>query len=197
MTDRTDRLLGRFSHRAAAMLVGVFAGAAVLGGCSTTTTPASTTSSTAVTSSDTPSGPNASPAPETSPGPPSQDQAIPSDSVAPQPITSVPATTSQQPVTGRPAPGTTFTGEGLTAAQAADLQTAVNGGHQPWRLDRVQVAKSFVQNRFGWTSVQTSTGAPMVVFVTNQDGGKVALHLVQPATQGDHGIWMVDSGVWS
>jgi hypothetical protein len=193
----TDRAFGRFSQRAAAMLVGVFAGAVVMGGCSTTSTPTSTTSSAAVAPSDTSSAPNASAAPATSPGTSSQDQASPTDSVVPQPITSIPATPSQSPFTGRPAPGTTFPGEGMTSAQAADLQTAVNAGHQPWRLDRVQVAKSFAQNRFGWSSVQTSTGAPMVVFVTNQDASKVALHLVQPATQGEHGIWVVDSGVWS
>ncbi|MBU3067732.1 hypothetical protein KO481_40215 [Nocardia sp. NEAU-G5] len=56
----------------------------------------------------------------------------------------------------RPAPGTTFAGEGLTAEQSTGLQNSVNGGRQPWRLDRVQVAKSFVQGRFGWISVQTS-----------------------------------------
>ncbi|GAB2534345.1 hypothetical protein GCM10027167_44100 [Nocardia heshunensis] len=95
-----------------------------------------------------------------------------------------------------PPPGTTFTGEGLTAAQATAEQQAVDNGHQPWRLDTVSVAKAFVQGRFGWTNVQTSTGAPMVVFVTNQDGSKVSLHLIQPATKGDKGIWEVDSGVW-
>ncbi|MGW4772887.1 hypothetical protein ACWEO2_33235 [Nocardia sp. NPDC004278] len=77
------------------------------------------------------------------------------------------------------------------------MQKAVDSGHQPWRLDRIQVAKTFVQNRFGWTNVRTSGDAPTIVFVTNSDGGKVGLNLSQPATQGAHGIWVVQSGMWS
>jgi hypothetical protein len=71
-------------------------------------------------------------------------------------------------------------GEGLGAQQITDLQKAADSGHQPWRLDRLHVAKTFVQSRFGWTSVQTSGSAPTIVFVTNSDGGKVALNLSQP-----------------
>lgn len=117
----------------------------------------------------------------------------PTTTAPPPPVTTAPVL-PVSPVS--PSSGTTFSGEGLTPRQAADLQTAVDSGHQPWRLDQVQVAKSFVQARFGWTTVQTSMGAPMVVFVTDSDGAKVSLHLTQPATQGDHGIWVVDSGVW-
>ncbi|MFJ4655518.1 acyl transferase [Nocardia sp. NPDC088792] len=123
---------------------------------------------------------------------PAPTTATPSDTTTPPEVT-----TSLVPVSPvSPAPGTTFSGEALTPQQATGLQTAVDSGHQPWRLDQVQVAKSFVQARFGWTNVQTSMGAPMVVFVTSSDGAKVSLHLTQPATQGDHGIWVVDSGVW-
>ncbi len=112
----------------------------------------------------------------------------------PQPTTSA---STQPSSTSYPPSGTPFGGEGLGAQQITDLQKAVDGGHQPWRLDRIQVAKTFVQSRFGWTSVQTSGGAPTIVFVTNSDGGKVALNLSQPATQGAHGIWIVQSGMWS
>ncbi|WP_405497810.1 acyl transferase [Nocardia sp. NBC_00511] len=106
-----------------------------------------------------------------------------------------PPTTS--PATGYPPSGTTFSGENMTAGQITDLQQAVDNGHQPWRLDRVSVAKSFLQGRFGWTDVQTEFGPPTVLFVTNKDGGKLSVHLVQPATQGDNGIWEVASGTWN
>ncbi|WP_328401788.1 acyl transferase [Nocardia sp. NBC_00403] len=118
------------------------------------------------------------------------------ESPAPQPTTSASAST-QPNSSSFPPSGTPFGGEGLGAQQITDLQKAVDSGHQPWRLDRIQVAKTFVQSRFSWTSVQTSGGAPTIVFVTNSDGGKVALNLSQPATQGAQGIWVVQSGMWS
>lgn len=204
MSERTPRTLGRLSRRVGVMLAGVLAGAVAMSGCSTsssTSTPGSPAISGTPPAVVAPSDTSGPPAPSGDQAVPSRPQAqspiTPTETAAPQPITSVPAATAQQSVTNHPAPDTTFAGEGLTVQQAIELQKSVDGGHQPWRLDRVQVAKSFVQGRFGWTSVQTSTGAPMVVFVTNQDGSKVALHLAQPATQGDHGIWVVDSGVWS
>src|SRR3954466_8759095 len=40
-----------------------------------------------------------------------------------------------------------FTGEDLTADQSTQLQTAVDQGQQPWRLDQVMVAKAFVRAR--------------------------------------------------
>ncbi|WP_405164627.1 acyl transferase [Nocardia sp. NBC_01499] len=170
-------------QRIAVILLGLLTGAIVLSGCASTSSPASTGRSPASTTvSDTP---------------------VSSASAPTQPSTSAPGTTaapvtSTQPAANtHPPSGTTFTGEGLTTQQASDLQQAVDNGHQPWRLDRVQVAKTFAQQRFGWSDVQAETGAPVVVFITNHDGSKVALHLAQPATRGDHGIWVVDSGVWS
>ncbi|AYF75919.1 hypothetical protein D7D52_21085 [Nocardia yunnanensis] len=180
------------SRRAAAVLLGLAAGVAALSGCSTTTTPGPVTGQplTVVT----PSATTVVLAPPTTRSGGGQST---TDEIPP-PVTPTQAPpTSKPPVTqSNPPAGTTFTGEGLTAAQAAAEQQAVDAGHQPWRLDTVQVAKTFVAGRFGWTTVQTSTGAPMVVFVTNQDGSKVTLHLIQPATKGDAGIWEVDSGVW-
>ncbi|MFE3225891.1 acyl transferase [Nocardia sp. NPDC059228] len=95
-----------------------------------------------------------------------------------------------------PRAGKTFPGEGLTAQQARDLQQGVDSGHQPWRLDRVQVAKAFVQQRFGWATVQAAADGPTSVVVTNQDGSKLTLQVGQPVTQGSGGIWVVDSGAW-
>lgn len=204
MPERTSRTSGRLARRVGVMVLGVLAGAAVICGCSnSSTTPPLGSSAISGTTpvAVAPSGTSGAPATSGDQVAPSQPQAQspinPSETAAPQPITSVPADTAQQPPANHPAPGTTFAGEGLTIQQATDLQKSVDGGHQPWRLDRVQVAKSFVQGRFGWTSVQTSTDAPTVVVVTNQDGSKVALNLAQPATQGDHGIWVVETGVWS
>ncbi|MFI7000441.1 acyl transferase [Nocardia sp. NPDC050175] len=119
-----------------------------------------------------------------------------SRSAAAQPSTSAPGPSRQSASNTHPPSGTTFAGEGLTAQQSSDLQQAVDNGHQPWRLDRVQVAKVFAQQRFGWSDSQAETGAPTVVFLTGPDGSRIALHLTQPATRGDQGIWVVDSGVW-
>ncbi|MFJ4654636.1 acyl transferase [Nocardia sp. NPDC088792] len=140
---------------------------------------------------------------------PSGDQAVPSqaqspsvpmsaETTDPQPVTSVPTTTAAAPTADHPVAGTPFPGEGLTAQQASDLQNAVNDGHQPWRLDELQVAKSFVQARFGWADAQARTG-PVAAFVivTGPDGSQVAVHCVQPVTQGSHGIWVVESGTWN
>ncbi|WP_147403820.1 hypothetical protein [Nocardia panacis] len=182
------------------ILLGTLTGAAMVGGCSTSSsTSAPGSSSSAPGSAISAPPPVIAPPPVVVPPPaivpPSDDQTT----QAPPITTSQPApptTTAAPQPPNHPTPGTTIPGEGLTLQQAADLQKSVDNGHQPWRLDRVQVAKFFVQARFDWTNVQTSTGAPMIVFVTNQDGSKVTLHLTQPATHGDHGIWVVESGVW-
>ncbi|MBY8861283.1 hypothetical protein K7711_32740 [Nocardia sp. CA2R105] len=120
------------------------------------------------------------------------------ETVGAQPSPATPGTAASPPPNAHPAAGTPFPGEGMTVAQVENLQQAVDGGHQPWRLDRVAVAKSFAQARFGWSNAQTSTGAaPNVIYLTNSDGTRVFVHLIQPATQGPHGIWTVDSGAWS
>ncbi|MFF3575248.1 hypothetical protein ACFYXQ_46720 [Nocardia jiangxiensis] len=122
----------------------------------------------------------------------------PTETVGVQPSPAAPGTPSSPHPNGHPAAGTPFPGEGMTLQQVKNLQQTVDGGHQPWRLDRVAVAKSFVQGRFGWSNVQTSTdSAPNVIYLTNSDGARVFVHLIQPATQGARGIWTVDSGAWS
>ncbi|MVU81027.1 hypothetical protein GPX89_27730 [Nocardia sp. ET3-3] len=197
---RTTTSDHRSTPRLAAALLGVALCAAVIGGCSSSPSSSGPSTTTTSTTAPTPTGPGGTQSPGISI--PTQPPTVetPSATVPVTPVPTVPVSPTMPPTSpssGNPPSGTTFPGEGLTAQQAADLQTAVDNGHQPWRLDRVQVAKTFAQSRFGWTNVQTSTGAPMVVFVTNADGSKVALHLIQPATKGDTGIWEVDSGVWS
>jgi hypothetical protein len=89
----------------------------------------------------------------------------------------------------------TFTGEDLTADQAAQLQQDVDAGHQPWRLDQVAVAEAFVADRLGWTDVDGRTADPHTVEVTNRMGGAaVVLQLTQPVREGPDGIWVVVSG---
>ncbi|WP_225729996.1 MULTISPECIES: acyl transferase [unclassified Nocardia] len=183
------RTTAPLSWRSTVTALGVLACAAAIGGCSSAQTTIRPPSTTVVTSS----APSNTVTTQESAQPPT---VIPqSPTAAPQPP--APETPPQPAPNPHPSSGTSFPGEGLTPQQAADLQKSVDSGHQPWRLDRVAVAKAFVQGRFGWFDVQTSTGAPVVVFVTNRDGSRVALHLIQPATHGDHGIWEVDSGVWS
>jgi hypothetical protein len=51
-----------------------------------------------------------------------------------------------------PPPGTTFTGEPITAEHPADLQEEVDEGHEPWRLDQSRVASVFASNRSAGTT---------------------------------------------
>ncbi|MGV9664773.1 acyl transferase [Nocardia niigatensis] len=176
-------------RRAGVTILGVLACGAAIAGCSSSSqvTPTSRPSATATaTATATVSGS----APETT--------AEPTVTVTNEfPTSPVPTTSKQPEPSGGPQSGKTFPGEGLTAEQARDLQQAVEGGHQPWRLDRIQVAKSFVQQRFGWTTVQASADGPSSVVVTNQDGSKVTLQVSQPVTQGGQGIWVVGGGTWN
>ncbi|MFD6162530.1 acyl transferase [Nocardia sp. NPDC060256] len=169
---RTSTLLTR---RLAVTILGLLTCVIVISGCATTSTP-STTQPPAPASTTVAATPSAS------------------RSTTAPPSTSAPGPSTQP---AHPPSGTAFAGEGLSAQQSSDLQQAVDNGHQPWRLDRVQVAKTFALQRFGWSDVAAETGAPTVVFLTNHDGSRIALHLAQPATRGDLGIWVVDSGVWS
>jgi hypothetical protein len=89
-----------------------------------------------------------------------------------------------------------FAGEGLSDMQATELQAAVDGGHQPWRLDQARVATAFVEGRFGWTEVDSTSLGPLTILVTDRASRqRVALQVRQPARQGSGGIWVVASGV--
>ncbi|QWF77969.1 hypothetical protein [Amycolatopsis sp. CA-230715] len=108
----------------------------------------------------------------------------PSQSTAPRPTTTV------TPVPGK------FGGEEFTPAQVAALQSTVDAGHQPWRLDPAQVARAFVEIRFGWTGPSVAMADPHTAEVTDPvTGTKLVLQLGQPAKLGQAGIWIVLSGV--
>jgi hypothetical protein len=76
-----------------------------------------------------------------------------------------------------------------TAAQVASLQSAVDGGAQPWLLDPTQVALAYAAAR-GWSdpaAVDTTAGG-----VTIRSGaGTHVLALAQPGKTGLAGIWVV------
>jgi hypothetical protein len=58
----------------------------------------------------------------------------------------------------------------------------VDDGHQPWRLDALQVAVSFADARFGWTDADSRLLDPHTAEVTNRaTGEKARLRLAQPA----------------
>ncbi|MFE3257301.1 acyl transferase [Nocardia sp. NPDC059091] len=175
-------------QRAGVTVLGVLTCAAAVAGCTTTSTvsPTSQPSTTAAATATT-----------TVPGSVPETTLVPTtSSVAEPPVVPTRAPSKQPESSTEPQAGKTFPGEGLTAQQARDLQQGVDSGHQPWRLDRVQVAKAFVQQRFGWATVQAAADGPTSVVVTNQDGSKLTLQVGQPVTQGSRGIWVVDSGAW-
>lgn len=104
----------------------------------------------------------------------------------------------QRPPAGDvPAPGTTITGENISAEHAADLQEEVDEGHEPWRLDQSSVATVFTSHRLGWADVEIALDDPHTVQVTEKASEHViSLQMRQPVREGETGIWVVDSGVW-
>ena len=127
------------------------------------------------------------------------DAAVPSTTPTATTTTDTATTPTPTPTAGDdvPAPGTTFAGESIDSERAAELQMEVDQGHEPWRLDQSSVAAMFAGERFGWTDVEIALDDPHTVQVTDPDTQHVvSLQLRQPATEGDTGIWVVDSGVW-
>lgn len=111
-------------------------------------------------------------------------------STSPRPTTSPRSTTTRTPVPGK------FTGEVFSPAEVAALQSAVDAGHQPWRVDPGQVARAFVETRFGWTGSSVAMADPHTVEITDPAAGTtLVLQLRQPARLGAGGIWIVVSGV--
>jgi hypothetical protein len=100
------------------------------------------------------------------------------------------------PATPAPAPGPASTSAtpvalpwpAATATQVANLPTAVDGGAQPWLLDRTQVALAYAAAR-GWpdaTAVNTTGGVTI-----RSSAGTHVLTLAQPGKIGTAGIWVV------
>lgn len=77
--------------------------------------------------------------------------------------------------------------------QAKALQAQVDQGSQPWLLDPSEVAGNYATTVLQWRA--PSAGAPDggTVVVTDPDAGSVTLTLVQPATTGSAGVWVVSA----
>jgi len=96
------------------------------------------------------------------------------------------ATTPPAPA---PATAVTLPWPAASAAQVASLQTAVDGGAQPWLLDPTQVALAYAAAR-GWPdpAAVDTTAAGVTIRSTT---GTHALTLAQPGKTGTAGIWVV------
>jgi hypothetical protein len=101
------------------------------------------------------------------------------------------------PATPAPAPGRATTSAtpvalpwpAATATQVANLQTAVDGGAQPWLLDRTQVALAYAAAR-GWPDA-TAVNATSAGVTIRSSAGTHVLTLAQPGKTGTAGIWVV------
>jgi hypothetical protein len=79
-----------------------------------------------------------------------------------------------------------------TAEQAANTQTGVDEGHQPWLLDAASVAVSYAGAELGWPDTGIEQVQPSTYRVTDPaSGARAELALAQPARQGEGGIWAV------
>jgi len=76
-----------------------------------------------------------------------------------------------------------------TTAQVASLQTAVDGGAQPWLLDPTQVALAYAAAR-GWPDA-AAEGRTAAVVTIHSSAGTHVLTLAQPGKTGAAGIWVV------
>lgn len=101
-----------------------------------------------------------------------------------------PPSTAAAPHTGEVA------GEGLDPAAIATVQTAVDRGAQPWRLDPQLTALAFARGHLGWMMPHAQDGEPGAVVVDDGPGGAIVLHLTQPGRTGTTGIWTVTGGTW-
>jgi hypothetical protein len=78
-----------------------------------------------------------------------------------------------------------------TTAEAAQLQSSVDRGSEPWLLDPAEVALSYATAAHGWTGAEAQPH-PDGTTVEVQDGRrKLVLTLDQPARAGAGGIWVV------
>jgi hypothetical protein len=92
-------------------------------------------------------------------------------------------------VTAPPAPTVALPWPAATAAQVAGLQTAVDGGAQPWLLDPTQVALAYAAAR-GWSDAAAVDTTAAGVTIRSAAGTHV-LALAQPGKTGLAGIWVV------
>ncbi|HLM28611.1 MAG TPA: hypothetical protein VK360_01715 [Acidimicrobiales bacterium] len=81
-----------------------------------------------------------------------------------------------------------------TPEQAANAQTAVDEGHQPWLLDAATVAVSYAGAELGWqdATVEQEQTDPGIYRVTDPaSGARADITLAQPVRQGQGGIWAI------
>ncbi|GAY11231.1 acyl transferase [Pseudonocardia sp. N23] len=110
-----------------------------------------------------------------------------------------PAPTATPPPAGSTPGNTPGTAAGVLlwpvtdVTQAKALQAQVDQGSQAWLLDPSEVATDYATTVLGWRA--PSAGAPDggTVVVTDPDAGAVTLTLVQPATTGSAGVWVVSA----
>ncbi len=105
---------------------------------------------------------------------------------SPTPAPTVGGPTAPSPSTDAPV---SLPWPAATPAQVAGLQSAVDGGAQPWLLDPTQVALAYAAAR-GWPDADATASGPTSVTVRTSVGVHV-LTLAQPGKTGSAGIWVV------
>ena len=96
-------------------------------------------------------------------------------------------TADQPPTTAAPARSFVCPEGGMAAAE--ELQSAVDEGHQPWRLSPEDVASSCA---FGGIGADVAAVGPGTYRVTDVATGEAFIvEVTQPVRQGPGGIWVV------
>ncbi|HEY8476042.1 MAG TPA: hypothetical protein VIN09_04175 [Chloroflexota bacterium] len=117
----------------------------------------------------------------------------------PSPIT--PTRPSAGPASPAPTGGVRVGSVPLDLTTAQRYQQAVDEGHQPWRLDPVQVARVegealgfSPQDQFELVDQYQSSGSGTAhaIVRTVHDGAVYEIQLVQPVRVGRDGIWMIN-----
>jgi hypothetical protein len=127
------------------------------------------------------------------PGPASPETGTPQATTSATPSAVAPPTAggSAEPTAGGSAAGVTLPWPAAGATKVSALQSAVDGGAQPWLLDPTDVALSYATAR-GWTSAEATANGTSDVTVRSS-AGTHALTLAQPGRTGNTGIWVVTS----
>ncbi|WP_103383892.1 hypothetical protein [Pseudonocardia dioxanivorans] len=117
------------------------------------------------------------------------------DAAGGTPSSTTPPPSATPPPSGTAA-GTTAPAGGLLwpvtdAAAAKALQAQVDNGAQPWLLDPAEVATSYATTVLGWRAPTAGAPDSGSVVVTDPDAGSTTVTMVQPATTGAAGIWVV------
>ncbi len=93
--------------------------------------------------------------------------------------------------------------QALDPTISGQQQASVDGGHQPWRLDPVAVAAA-ESGQYGFDTTNDafvlknkefndSAGTWTAQVTATHSGYNYTIHFIQPETQGDTGIWWLQS----